>query len=85
LKALPLTWGLPKYGLDQQTSASTLSQHLFRAGQTSPGSWTQLQILVLNSSSVPGRQLGNSRTSASPGTLGASVADDTTDIDRRTI
>jgi hypothetical protein len=32
---------------------------LFRAGQTSPGSCTQLQILIINSTSVPGGQLEN--------------------------
>ncbi len=55
--------------MTNKSSASVQSQLLFRAGQTSPGSCAQLQILVINSSSVPGGQLGNSRTSASPGTL----------------
>jgi HAD superfamily hydrolase (TIGR01509 family) len=59
--------------LTSKSSASALSQHLFRAGQTSPGCCTQLQILVINSSSVPGGRNTNSRTSASPGTLAATL------------
>lgn len=35
-------------------------------GQSSPGSYTQLQILVIKSTSVPGRQFVNFPTAAIP-------------------
>ncbi len=44
----------------------------FRAGQTSPNSYCQHQLLIINSTSGPGGHNSKSTPSASPGTLGAS-------------
>jgi hypothetical protein len=66
--------GFAKIRAGQTNLQLQFANHLlFRAGQTSPGNCTQLQILVVNSASVPGRHSANSRTSASPGTLAVIV------------